>query len=222
MTTFPGSPRLLRGAIVGIDPLNPLASVIIFQYNPDTLTRTLQPQTIGGDGGERSEALRLKGPPAEDIKLDVEIDAADQLERANPVATSMGIYPQLSALEMLIYPKSALVIANTALLAVGTIEVIPPMAPFTLFIWGPKRVLPVRLTQFSITEEAYDTDLNPIRAKVSLGLRVLSYNDLPLTHPGYGLFLAHQVMKEAMATVGSIGGIGGLAGSVSVSASIGG
>ncbi len=204
MTTFPGSPRLLKGAIVGVDPFNPLASVIVFQYNPDTMTRTLQAQTAGGEGGDRSEALRLKGAPIENIKLDVEIDATDQLEKAEDPAVSMGIYPQLSALEMLLYPKSALVIANTILLAVGTIEIIPPEAPFTLFIWGPKRVLPVRLTEFSITEEAYDTSLNPIRAKASLGLRVLSYNDLPVTHPGYGMFLAHQIVKEAMAVVGSV------------------
>jgi hypothetical protein len=123
---------------------------------------------------------------------------------------SMGIYPQLSALEMLIYPKSALVIANTVLLAVGTIEIIPPEAPMTLFIWGPKRVLPVRLTTFSIAEEAYDVNLNPIRAKVTLGLQVLSYNDLPLSHPGYALFLAHQVVKETMATISSVGNISSL------------
>lgn len=209
MTTFPGSPRLIKGAIVGFDLFNPLASVIIFQYNPDTLTRTLQAQTAGGEGADKSEALRLKGAPVETIKLDVEIDATDQLEKAEGNATSMGIYPQLSALEMLIYPKSALVIANTALMAVGTIEVIPPMAPFTLFIWGPKRILPVRLADFSIVEEAHDVKLNPIRAKVSLGLRVLSYNDLPLTHPGYGLLIAHQVVKETMATIGSIGNIVG-------------
>ena len=212
MTTFPGSPRLLKGAIVGIDPFNPVASVIVFQYNPDTLTRTLQAQTAGGQGGDRSEALRLKGAPTEDIKLDVEIDATDQLEKGEPNATSMGIYPQLSALEMLIYPKSALVIANTVLLATGTIEVIPPASTLTLFIWGPKRVLPVRLTQFSITEEAHDVNLNPIRAKVSLGLRVLSYNDLPLTHPGYALYLAHQVVKEAMAAIGSVSNLGAVAG----------
>jgi hypothetical protein len=224
MTTFPGSPRLIKGAIVGIDVFNPLASVIIFQYNPDTMTRTLQAQTVGGEGGDRSEALRLKGAPVETIKLDVEIDATDQLEKADGIATTLGIYPQLSALEMLIYPKSALVIANTALLAAGTIEIIPPTAPFTLFIWGPKRVLPVRLTEFSITEEAYDVNLNPIRAKVSLGLRVLSYNDLVLTHPGYYVFLAHQIIKEVMATVGSVGNLAAAAGSnvnLSVSGSVG-
>lgn len=197
---------------MGIDLFNPLASVVVFQYNPDTLTRTLQPQTAGAAGGDRSEALRLKGAPTETIKVDVEIDATDQLETADGVATSMGIFPQLSALEMLIYPKTALVIANTALMALGNLEVIPPMAPFTLFIWGPKRVLPVRLTDFSIIEEAHDVNLNPIRAKVSLGLRVLNYNDLSLTHPGYTLFLAHQAIKEAMAVVGSVGNLGSVAG----------
>jgi hypothetical protein len=149
----------------------------------------------------------LRGAPVETITLDVEIDATDQLASGNPLATSMGVYPQLSALEMLLYPKSALVIANTVLALTGTIELIPPEAPLTLFVWGPKRVLPVRLTTFSITEEAYDVGLNPIRASVNLGLRVLSYSDLSLTHPGYYLFLAHQVTKEVMATVGSATGL---------------
>lgn len=219
MSSFPGSPKLMKGAILGIDPFNPLASIVLFQYNPDTLTRTLTAQTTGGDGGDRSEALRLKGAPTEEIRLDVEIDATDQLEQATGPAVAVGIYPQLSALEMLIYPKSALVIANTILLAAGMIEVIPATAPLTLFIWGPQRILPVRLTSFSINEQAYDTLLNPIRAKVSLGLRVLSYNDLSLTHPGYTLFLAHQVVKETMAVLGSVGNIAGSA-SFSASASV--
>src|SRR5215210_1000971 len=207
MTTFPGSPRLLKGAIVGIGPFNPLPTVILFQYNPDTLTRTLQAQTVGEGSADRSEAMRLKGAPTETIKLDVEIDATDQLETAAVTAVGLGIYPQLSALEVLIYPESSLVITNALLMSLGTIEVIPPLAPFTLFIWGPQRVLPVRLTDFSITEEAHDVNLNPIRARVSLGLRVLSYNDLPLTHEGYGIFLAHQVIKETMAQVGSVGNL---------------
>jgi hypothetical protein len=209
----PISPRTLRGALVGIDPFNPLASVVVFQYNPDTLQRTLQPQVAGGgEGDDKSEALRLKGPPAETIKVDIELDAADGLASGDGTAQSMGIYPQLSALEMLIYPKSSLVIANTVLLAVGTIEIIPPSAPLTIFVWGAKRAVPVKVSEFSITEEAYDAALNPIRAKVSLGLRVLSYADLPLTNPGYGLFLAHQVMKEAMAVVGSANGLGDVIG----------
>jgi hypothetical protein len=206
MSTFPGSPRLLKGAILGLDPINPLASVIIFQYNPDTLTRTLRPKAAAADG-DRSEALRLKGPPEETIKVDVEIDATDQLETGNPMALALGIYPSLAALEMLIYPKSALAIANEVLAAVGVVEIIPPQAPLTLFIWGAKRVVPVRLTDLTITEEAFDPTLNPIRAKASLGMRVLTYDDLGMLTPGGAISMAHQVQKEAMATAGSVAGL---------------
>jgi hypothetical protein len=203
MTTFPGSPRLLKGAIIGLDPVNPLASVVVFQYNPDTLTRRIDARSTGGtDGGDRSEAFRLSGPPRETITLNVEIDAADQLERPleNPTAITIGVYPTLSALEMLLYPKSKKVIADLAAAKAGNIEIIPPEAPMTLFVWGAMRVLPVRITSLSITEEAYDTTLNPIRAKVDLSLYVLSYADLKPDHPGHTLFLVHQVMKEIMAT----------------------
>lgn len=207
MSSFPGSPRVLKGAIVGVDPFNPVASVVMFQYNPETLTRTLQAQGAG-DGGGRSEAMRLKGPPIETIKLDAELDATDQIEKGDKLAEQTGIYPQLAALEMLIYPKSSLVALNTTLMALGTLEIVPPVAPLTLFIWGFKRVVPVRLTEFTITEEAFDTKLNPIRAKVSLGLRVLSYNDLSFTDPGFYIFLAHQIVKETLATIGSLNNIG--------------
>jgi hypothetical protein len=221
MSSFPRSPRLIKGAIVGIDIFNPLASIIVFQYNPDTMTRALQAQTSGPGSGSRSEPMRLKGAPIETITLAVEIDATDQLEAGSGLTGELGIYPQLSALEMLLYPKSALVIANTILAATGTIEIIGPEAPFTLLIWGIKRVLPVRLTGFSITEEAYDPNLNPIRAKVSLSLRVLTYDDFPLTHPGYYVFLAHQVVKEVMATISSVQNVAGAA-SGSVSFGVGG
>lgn len=211
MTTFPGSPKLLKGAIVGFDIANPLARVIIFQYNPAKLTRSLKAKAQT-DQRKTSETTRLKGAPEETIKLDIEIDATDQLEKADGVAVNMGIYPQLSALEMLMYPKSASVISNIALIATGTKEIVPLEAPFTLFIWGVKRVVPVRLIEFTINEEAYDTQLNPIMAKVSLGMLVLSYNDFPFTHPGYHAFLAHQVMKETMAAIGSANSIGSVGG----------
>lgn len=201
MTSFPGSPRTLKGALIGADPFNPLASVIVFHYNPETLTRRVEARATGGtDGADRSEAFRLSGPPKETITLNVEIDAIDQLEQANPLAVTQGIYPVLSALEMLLYPKSAKVIADAILAQAGNIEIIPPEAPLTLFVWGMRRVLPVRLTGLSITEEAYDTSLNPIRAKADLSLYVLSYADLKPSHVGYGLFIAHQVAKELMAT----------------------
>jgi hypothetical protein len=210
MATASRSPRMLRGALVGVDPLSLLTSTTVFQYNPDTLTRTLQSR--GGDGGSGAEVLRLRGAPIETIKLDVEIDATDKLESGDGIAGTIGIHPQLAALETLLYPKSPLVIVNTALMLAGTLEIVPPVAPLTLFIWGPTRVLPVRLQDFSVTEEAHDGALNPIRAKVSLSLRVLTYDDLPVTHPGYALFLAHQVVKEAMAIVGSVGNIASVLG----------
>jgi hypothetical protein len=208
--SFPGSPRIIKGALVGIDIFRPIPSVVVFQYNPETVTRTLQAQTAG-EGGARSEVTRLKGAPVETIKLDVEIDATDQLEQGG-LATAFGIYPQLSSLEIMIYPSSALVIANTVLMALGTLEIVPPTGPLTFLVWGLKRVLPVKLTEFTITEEAYDVGLNPIRAKVGLGLRVLSYNDLSITNPAYYVFLTHQIVKEAMAVIGTVGSLADVAG----------
>lgn len=197
--SFPGSPRLQKGELVSIDPANPQRRTIVFQYNPDTMTRRLDARTTGGQEGERSEALRLTGPPRESITFSVEIDAADQLEQGDPNVATYGIYPVLSALELLLYPRSDHVIRNLSLALAGNIEIIPPEAPLTVLVWGAERVLPVRLTGFSITEEAYDPLLNPIRAKVDLTLNVLSYADLKPGTPGFDLFLSHQIVKEFVA-----------------------
>ena len=164
MTSFPGSPRLIKGGIVLIDPgTSAVKRIIALQYNPDTLTRTLQVQDVSGEGGDRSQALRLKAPPVETIKLDAEIDATDQLEfpDQNATVTQFGIHPQLAALETIIYPSSAQLLANNVLAQAGTLEIAPMEAPLTLFIWSKNRVMPVRLTEFSITEEAFDPALNP-------------------------------------------------------------
>jgi len=200
MTTgFLGNtPRMLKGALVAVDPLIPIPSVIVFQYNPDTLTRRLEPRTAGE--GERAEAFRLTGAPKETISASIELDATDQLEVADPIAVASGIGPTLAALEVMLYPKSGMVIANTVLSAMGMVEVIPIEGPMILFVWGPTRVLPVRLTSLSITEEAHDPLLNPTRAKAELSLQVLSYNDLKLTSPGHALFLVHHIAKEVLAT----------------------
>lgn len=215
MTTFPNSPRLVKGALVGMDTTNPQGNLIVFQYNPDTMTRRLEARSMGGgDNNDRSEAFRLTGPPKETITLSVEVDAVDQLEQGDATVTTMGLLPKLATLELLLYPKSATVIANAALAQAGMLEIIPPEAPLILFVWGPSRVLPVRITGFSITEEAYDPTLNPIRAKIDLTLNVLSYADLKITNAGYNLFMAHQIAKEVMATSNAVGV------SLSVSASI--
>jgi hypothetical protein len=203
---------MLRGALVSVDPVIPIPKLVIFQYNPDSLVRTLTARTPKDAAGTRTTAMRLSGAPQEVIKMDVEIDAADQLEKSEPVAMALGIYPQLSTLEMLVYPSSIEVIANTILLATGSIELLPPPAPLTLLIWGIKRIVPVKLTEFTITEEAYDPSLNPIRAKVGLGLTVLGYDDLSITNPGYYIFLAHQVIKEGMAVLNTVSDLSAVVG----------
>lgn len=202
MTTSSNSPRLIKGALIGFSPVNPLAtSVIVFQYNPDTMTRRLDARSTGGnEWSDKSEAFRLTGPPQETITVNVELDATDQLENAETLAVNAGVYPALSALEMLLYPQSDRVIANSALALIGNMEIIPPEAPLTIFVWGIQRVLPVRVTGISITEEEFDTVLNPIRAKVDLNLQVLSYFDLKINSFGYNLFFAHQIAKEVLAT----------------------
>jgi hypothetical protein len=203
MTTFPNSPRLLKGGIVLIDPdTAAVQRIITLQYNPDTLSRTLQIQSVSTEGGDRSEVLRLKGPPVETIKLDAEIDATDQLEfpEQNPNAAQFGVQPQLAAIETLVYPTSGQLQANNALAQRGTLEIVPMETLLTLFIWSKSRILPVRLTEFSITEEAFDPLLNPIRAKVSLGLRVLSIDDVGFSHKGGSLFMNYLQMKEQLAT----------------------
>lgn len=213
MTTFPGSPRLLKGGIVLLDAESLVVQrIIVLQYNPDTLSRTLQPQAIGGESADRLEALRLKGPPVETIKLEAEIDATDQLEIANPGSsvTQLGIYPQLAALETIIYPRSSDIQTNQTLASIGTLEIAPTQAPLSLFIWSKHRILPMRLTEFSITEEAFDPTLNPIRAKVSLGMRVLNINDLGPGHRGSSLFMAYHRQKEQLAQLGSSGSLADL------------
>lgn len=198
MTTFPASPKLLKGGVVLIDPVTAkVLRVIVLQYSPDTLSRTLQVQSVG-ESPDRSQALRLKAEPVETIKLEAEIDATDQLEfpDENPAAVRVGIFPQLAALETLVYPTSSQLSANNRLAKAGTLEIAPMETLLPLFIWSTTRILPVRVTELSVTEDAFDANLNPIRAKVSLGLRVLSVNDLGFDHQGGNLFMRYLQKKE--------------------------
>jgi hypothetical protein len=202
MSTFPNSPRLLKAGLVLIDPGTQAPQrIIVLQYNPDTLARTLAPQAIA-DSGDRSAPLRLKAPPTETIKIDAEIDAADQLEfpDMNAEAVASGLHRDLAALETIVYPPSSRIIANRTLADLGTLEIAPVEAPLTLFVWSKLRIVPVRITEFSITEEAFDPALNPIRAKVSLGMRVLTMNDLGFEHRGSSIFMAYLQAKEQLAS----------------------
>jgi hypothetical protein len=209
MSALSNTPRLTKGALIGVDLFTPISSVVVFQYNPETVTRTVTPQGPSGEGS-KSEAMRLKGAPIETITMDLEIDATDQLDSGDGITERFGIYPELSNLEMLAYPKIGLVIANTVLMATGVLEIMPPIGPFTLLVWNYQRVVPVRLDELTITEELHDAKLNPIQAKVKVGLHVLSYNDLSLTNPGYYMFLAHQTIKEVMGSIGSVRSVGNL------------
>jgi hypothetical protein len=193
------SPRLQKGAVLLLEPNTgiPLKTISL-QYNPETIHRTLQPQSVG-EQPDRTEVLRLKGPPVETIHCDVEIDATDQLAAGDASTISLGVQPQLSALELLVYPSSGALIANEILSLIGTIEILPMSSALTVFAWGKKRMTPVRLTSIEITEEAFDPNLNPIRAKVSLTMRVLSVSDVGFISPGGALYMMYQMNKEGMA-----------------------
>ncbi|QNH18831.1 hypothetical protein HEP74_04007 [Xanthomonas sp. SS] len=200
MSGFSRSPKLLRGGLVLLDPgSGAVLRIIGLQYNPDSLTRSLQIKGAGADSGDRSEALRLKGPPVETIKLEAEIDATDALETASAPATTLGLHPQLAALEALVHPRSADLIGANAIAASGALDIAPALAPLSVFVFGPNRIVPVRITELSITEEAFDVALNPIRAKLSLSLRVLSVDDLGFDSRGGGLFMSYLQAKERLA-----------------------
>jgi hypothetical protein len=214
MTNFPGSPRVLKGGLVLLDPTTFALlpnGIIVLQYNPDTLTRSLKVKGAE-EGGDRSEALRLTGPPVETVKLDAEIDATDQLEfpDQNTITVQHGIAPHLAALETLVYPTSQTLENNFNLSKQGVLEIMPMLAPMSLFIWSANRIVPARLTDLSITEEAFDPSLNPLRAKVSLGLRVLSVDDLSLSDKGGSLYLAYQKRKESLAQLYQFGTLSAL------------
>jgi hypothetical protein len=219
MPGSPLSPRLVKGGIVTLDPdTSVVTGVIALQYNPDTLTRSLQIQsTPAGQDGARTDALRLRGPAIETIKVEAELDATDQLEfpSQNPNAVRYGLHPQLAQLEMLINPTVETLYNDDGMANSGALEIIPLEQPLTLFVWSASRVVPVRLTEFSITEEAFDPNLNPIRAKVSLGLRVLNVDDLGFEHPGGRMFMSYLTNKQQLATLAaspalSVLGLGGL------------
>jgi hypothetical protein len=202
MSSFPGSPKLIKGGLVIVDADTArVLRIISLQYNADSLTRTLQVQTAGGEAGNRVEPLRFKGPAVETFKLDADIDATDQLEfpDQNPAAGQFGIQPQLALLESLVQPTAAQLSAVDSQASSGTLEIAPMLAPLVVFVWSKSRIVPVKVTDFSITEEAFDPALNPIRAKVSLGLRVMSVDDLGFSSKGGSLFMAYLHSKEQLA-----------------------
>lgn len=208
---MPISPGNIRSGLVLLDPVtSQLLRVITLQYNPDSLTRTLQIKGAGQESGDHMEVMRLKGPPVETIKLDAEIDATDQLAAGDTTAMTLGIHPQLATLETMVYPPSRTLLSNNLAASSGNIEIAPVQAALTLFVWSRNRILPVRITELSITEEAFDAGLNPIRAKVSLGMHVLSVDDVGFDNKGGNLFMSYLQQKEQLATMvaGSLDALG--------------
>ena len=118
---FPGSPRVLKGGLVAYRLPDLFPTVIVFQYNPDEVSRSLQMQSASGGGG-RGDANRVNGPPQETLTFSVEIDAADQLEQPgeNAITVENGLHPVIASLERLVYPSYPLVIANEALALAGS------------------------------------------------------------------------------------------------------
>jgi hypothetical protein len=208
MATSQIAPPVLKGALATVSPLNPLGTVVVFQYNPSSLTRTLAARVTGGEGP--TSTPRFAGPPEETVKLSVELDATDQLEAGDPITEELGILPALASLERMLYPPSPVMVANEVLARAGIVEILPMEAPLTLLVWGARRILPVAITEFSVTEEAFDLALSPLQAKVDLGLKVLSYAELGMLSPGGALSLANHIAIEALGIIGASGTLPGL------------
>jgi hypothetical protein len=211
-SAFPRSPRVHKGGLLAYRLPDLFPTIIVFQYNPDEVSRSLQMQGAGGGTG-RGETNRVNGPPQETLTFSIEIDASDQLEKPGENATTVanGLHPIIASIERLVYPSYPIVIANEALAIAGTAFILNETAPLTLLVWGPKRVLPVQVQSLSIKEEAFDQQLNPIRAKADLSLRVLTYRDLDFTNPGYWVYLASFTQKEAMSALNTFGDTSGIA-----------
>lgn len=181
---FSRSPRLLKGALVELtEPfLGPMPKIIVFQYNPVELSRDLTPwsASVKGGGTYWQESTGQPFDPGESFSLDLILDASDALEQPerHPVAVVSGIADRIAALEMLLYPIGESLLGESFAKAFGE-EILGEKGergtvPVVLFIWGPGRIVPVRLTSFKVTEEAFSPTLYPLRATVSIGLQVLT------------------------------------------------
>lgn len=197
---YPANSRFFKGALIAIDNTTQQKTTVPFQYNPNTLRRTLRPNEVGTAEGDRSTAVRFTGAAVEMISVEVHLDAVDALARSdNSVATYYGISPLLAALELFLYPTTTQIQSYETQAAGGSIDLVPPLAPQQVFVWGPNRVLPVRLASIAVTEEFFDSSLNPISATVALEMRVLTYSDVTNANPAYNMWMTHQGHMETMA-----------------------
>jgi hypothetical protein len=78
----------------------------------------------------------------------------------------------------------------------------PTKLPTVLFFWGPLRIWPVTINSLSVSETAYDELLNPIRAEVTVGLQVLTPNQIdPSSSFALGAYQYSLVVKQVMAAL---------------------
>jgi hypothetical protein len=189
---------LLKGALVSFNPafLLPLPNVIVFQYNPESMTHTWsQPEAdTASSGTSTNNPMAVKGMPGETFSFTIAVDANDEIADGSAptaaIAEVSGVYSRLAAIEMLLYPTMpggggllGAVSAAAANLTGGassgpTTQVPASTMPVVLFIWGPGRIIPVRVTGLTITEKLYNGTLSPTHAEAQLSLRVLTPTEL--------------------------------------------
>ncbi|WP_138423348.1 hypothetical protein [Maritimibacter alexandrii] len=202
MVALSQSPRALKGGFVVMDgDGKAVIRTIVFQFNPDSLTRRLTPAGAQS-GAEGTAALRLTGPPQETLSFEIELDATDSsVAPGGPVLApgEEGITADLALLEVLISPKVDDMVAGHEMAMRGALEILPLPSPLVLLVLGPNRVLPVRITDVSVTEEAFDTNLDPIRARLSIGTSVLTVDDLAWGTKGAELYMAALARREKRA-----------------------
>ena len=198
---MPIGPKLLKGALIVFETTKPIpTNLIVFQYNPESVSRSFRAQTSEPDPTRNAGDTQRALPPTESLSMSVKLDAADQLDLGNPVAIISGLHPALAALELLLYPPSTDVILGKVLAAVGSRRVAPAKVPMVLLFWGALRIVPVRVESVSVVERAFDQLLNPIQATVDLGLRTLTEKELQLAGPPFDtLALVQLVGKEVLA-----------------------
>src|SRR5260370_3274624 len=206
---FPLRPNLQKGALAVYPTHTPgsqPSTIIVFQFNPEAMKRTLahragRAAAEGKSGSAKEDVLRVAGPPLETINLTVDMHAADQLAEPdqNASVAEHGLHPALATLELLMYPPTLNAKKIEEQAARGQVQVSPADLPLVLLVWGKQRVVPVKLTSFAIAEDAFDTRLNPIAAKVELGVQLLTYMEFTSSSIGRDAFIAYQKAKESLA-----------------------
>jgi hypothetical protein len=181
-TGFPGSPKLQKGALVQLVEtlVFPVPNIVPFQFNPASVKRTMKPwNPLEVDQTHRGLPSPTAQPfdPEEAITIDIELDASDQLEDNDPIATQFGVADRIAALEKMLFPGDSplgqLIAAVSSVLG-GAQPPKRPTVPITLFVFGVGRIVPVRITSYSVEEQLHLPSLYPIMAKVSLALQVLT------------------------------------------------